>query len=158
VALNQARVGTVYPTYRYEVAREKIREYATALGETDPRYLSDGDDAVAPPTFAASFILSRGLMVLLSDPELGAHPALVHGSQGFRFGTRPLRPGDALDCTPRIESIAVRGRNEFLTSIVDCRFADSGELAVEAEVVIVFLGSAPRDDAGSEGAAQEGAA
>ena len=160
MALNQSRVGAVYPSYRYEVAREKIREYATALGETDPRYLSDGDDCVAPPTFAAAFTLTKGLMALFSDTELGAHPALVHGSQGFRFGARALRPGDVLECTPRIESIAVRGRNEFLTSIVECRFADSGDLAVEAEVVIVFLGSAPSSEsaAGASTGTQEGAA
>jgi hypothetical protein len=156
MALNQSKVGSTYPTYRYEVAREKIREYAIALGESDPRYLSDGDDCVAPPTFAAAFALSKGLMVLMGDSELGAHPALVHGSQGFRYGARPLRPGDVLECTPRIEAITVRGRNEFLTTILDCRFADSGELAVESEVVIVFLGSAPQDAAGD--AAQEGAA
>jgi hypothetical protein len=153
MALNQDRVGTVYPVYRYEVAREKIREYAVALGESDPRYLSDGDDCVAPPTFAAAFTLAKGLTALLGDAELGAHPVLVHGSQAFRYGARPLRPGDVLTCTPRIESIAVRGRNEFLTTLVDCRFADSDELAVEAEVVIVFLGSAPQDDAAQEGAA-----
>ncbi len=41
-------------------------------------------------------------------------------------GTRPLTPGDVLDCTPSIASITVRGRNEFLTTVVDCRFADSG--------------------------------
>jgi hypothetical protein len=158
MALNQDRVGTVYPAYRYEIAREKIREYAMALGESDPRYLSDGDDCVAPPTFAAAFTLTKGLMALLGDAELGAHPALVHGSQGFRFGERPLRPGDVLECTPRIESIAVRGRNEFLTSVVDCRFADSGDLAVEAEVVIVFLGSAPQDETPAGDAAQGGAA
>ena len=147
MALNQSKVGTAYPAYRYEVAREKIREYAMALGESDARYQSDGDDCVAPPTFAAAFTLSRGLMALFSDPELGAHPALVHGSQAFRYGTRALRPGDVLDCTPSIASITVRGRNEFLTTIVDCRFADSGELAVESESVIVFLGSAPQEDA-----------
>jgi len=157
MALNQDRVGTIYPTYRYEVAREKIREYATALGETDVRYLSDGDDCVAPPTFAAAFTLTKGLLALFSDTDLGAHPALVHGSQVFRFGQRPLRPGDVLDCTPRLESIVVRGRNEFLTSVTDCRFADSGELAVEAEAVIVFLGSAPVEDVPGD-AAQEGAA
>jgi len=156
MALNQDRVGAVYATFRYEVAREKIREYAVALGETDPRYLSDGDDCVAPPTFAAAFTLTKGLMALFGDAELGAHPALVHGSQVFRFGSRALRPGDVLDCTPRLESIAVRGRNEFLTCVVDCRFSDSGELAVEAESVIVFLGSAPADDQPT--AAQEGAA
>ena len=156
MALNQSKAGTVYPAYRYEVAREKIREYATALGESDARYQSDGDDCVAPPTFAAAFTLSRGLMILLSDPELGAHPALVHGSQAFRYGTRPLTPGDVLDCTPSIASITVRGRNEFLTTVVDCHFADTGELAVESESVIVFHGSAPQDDAPD--AAQEDAA
>lgn len=147
MALNQSKVGSTYPTYRYEVSREKIREYAVALGETDARYHSGGDDCVAPPTFAAAFTLTKGLMLLMGDSELGAHPALVHGSQAFRYGTRPLRPGDVLDCSPRIEAISVRGRNEFLTTVVDCRFADSGELAVEAEVVIVFLGSAPQEDA-----------
>ena len=152
MALNQSKVGSTYPVYRYEVAREKIREYARALGETDPRYLSDGDDCVAPPTFAAAFTLSQGLLLLLSDSELGAHLGLVHGSQTFRYGVRPVRPGDVLDCTPRIESITVRGRNEFLTVVVECRFAGSDELAVEAETVIVFLGSAPKDTT-EEGAA-----
>jgi hypothetical protein len=147
MALNQSMTGKVYPAYRYEVSREKIREYAVALGESDPRYHSGGDDCVAPPTFAASFTLAKGLMELLGDAELGAHPGLVHGSQAYRYGTRPLRPGDVLECTPRIASIAVRGRNEFLTTVVDCRFADSGELAVEGEAVIVFLGSAPQEDA-----------
>jgi hypothetical protein len=147
MALNRSKVGTAYPSYRYEVSREKIREYAVALGETDARYHSDGDDCVAPPTFAAAFTISKGLMVLFGDPELGAHPGLVHGSQTYRYGGRPMRPGDVLECTPRLESIAIRGRNEFLTTVIDCRFADSGELAVEAEVVIVFLGSAPKEDA-----------
>jgi hypothetical protein len=155
MALNQSKVGSVYPSYRYEVSREKIREYAMALGETDPRYHSEGDDCVAPPTFAAAFTITKGLMLLLGDAELGAHPALVHGSQAFRYG-RPLRPGDALECTPRIVSITTRGRNEFLTTVVDCRFAGTDELAVEAEVVIVFLGSAPQEDAAA--AAGEGAA
>ena len=157
MALNRSKVGSSYPTYRYEVSREKIREYAIALGESDPRYQSDGDDCVAPPTFAASFTLTRGLMALLGDAELGAHPALVHGSQAFRWGARPVRPGDVLSCTPRIETITARGRNEFLTTVVECRFADTDEPAVEAESVIVFLGSAPQDEA-AEGAAQGGAA
>jgi len=60
VALNRDRIGTSYPSYRYEVSREKIREYAAAVGETDPRYYSDGDDCVAPPTFAACFTLTKG--------------------------------------------------------------------------------------------------
>ena len=143
MALNPAKVGAVYPSYTYEVSREKIREYATSVGESDARYFSDGDDCVAPPTFAASFTIIKGGMASFADPDLGAHPALVHGSQSFTWGERPLRPGDRLRCTPRIEAIVPRGRIEFLTTVVDCVFADTDELAVSAEIVIVFLGSAP---------------
>lgn len=140
--LNRDKVGTTYPTYRYEVCREKVREYATALGETDPRYFSEGDDAVAPPTFAACFTIIKGSASAFADEELGTHPALVHGSQRYTFGERPIRPGDVLVCTPRVAEISSRGRNERLTIEVDCRFEDSDQRAVLSEAMIVFLGSA----------------
>lgn len=141
MALNRDRIGTTYPPYRYEVSREKIREYAAALGETDPRYFSDADDCVAPPTFAACFTVVKGSQPLMADPGLGTHPALVHGSQRYRFGDRPLRPGDVLTCTPKVADISARGGSEFLSIEVDCRF-DSGELAVLSEATLVFFGSA----------------
>ena len=142
MALNLDRVGHTYPSYRYEVSREKIREYALALGESDPRYFSEDDDCVAPPTFVACFTIIKGGAPLFSDPDLGAHPVLVHGSQSFRYGERNLRPGDVVVCTPRIADISRRGRNELLTLEVDCRFEDTGELSVLSTGVIVFLGSA----------------
>lgn len=147
MALNTELVGKAYPAYRYEVAREKIREYAQALGESDARYVSEGDDAVAPPTFAACYTVIKGGMAVIGDPELGAHMTLVHGSQTYEFGERPMRPGDVLVCTPRIADIHHKGRNEFLTVEVDCRFEDSDELAVLSTGVIVFLGSAPEEAA-----------
>lgn len=143
MALNRDKVGTQYPSYRYEVSREKIREYASALGESDPRYFSDGDDCVAPPTFAACFTVIKGGQAAMSDPELGTHFALVHGSQAFTFGGPPLTPGDVLTCTPRIDAISARGANEFLTIAVDCHHEGSGELAVTASQTVVLLGSAP---------------
>lgn len=151
MALNTDKVGTSYASYTYEVAREKIREYATALGETDPRYTSDGDDCIAPPTFAACFTVMRGSTGIFADPDLGTHHKLVHGSHAFRFGDRPLRPGDTLVCTPRITDISVRGANEMMTIEIDCRFTDTDAHAVTSEAVIVFLGSAPAAD--EEGAA-----
>lgn len=121
-----------YPAYRYEVSREKIREYAAALGETDPRYFSDGDDCVAPPTFAACFTLARAASAMLADGELALHPALVHTSQSYAFGPRPLRPGDTLICTPTRGPVTSRAGGQLLTLEVDCRFADSDELAVRS--------------------------
>jgi hypothetical protein len=150
MALNRDKIGTEYPSYRYEVCREKIREYAAALGETDPRYFSDGDDCVAPPTFAACFTVIKGGRAAMSDADLGTHPALVHGSQSFEWHGDPVRPGQTLVCTPRIDDISYRGRNEFLTTAIECR-DDDGAPVVTARQVVVFLGSAP--DAATDAAA-----
>ena len=50
----------------YAVGREKVREYAHAVGETDPRYLDPEAaraagfaDVVAPPMFAAVYCAGR---------------------------------------------------------------------------------------------------
>ncbi|MFO7959686.1 MAG: MaoC family dehydratase N-terminal domain-containing protein [Nitriliruptoraceae bacterium] len=154
MALQRDKVGTTYPPYIYEVSREKIREYATALGETDPRYFSDGDDCVAPPTFAACFTVTKGGAAPFSDPELGAHPAVVHGSQSYRFEGRALRPGDVLTCTPRIADISARGANEYLVIEVICEDAD-GHHVVTSQATIVLLGSAPATAADAPAAADQ---
>ena len=138
MALNTDVAPRTYEAYTYEVSREKIREYASALGETDARYFSDGDDCVAPPTFAACFTITKGGESMFADPELGAHWKLVHGSQRYDFG-RPVTPGDVLTCTPTLTGVTARGDNQFATLEVDCRF-DDGERACLATQVIVFLG------------------
>jgi acyl-CoA thioesterase FadM len=140
VALNTGRIGHRYPSYRYEVSREKIREYALATGVDDARYLADDGEVVAPPTFAACFVTTRGSS-WVSDPELGAHPSLVHGSQEFEFH-RPVRVGDVLECTPTIANIRSVGSNEFLTAEVDCRDAATGQPVVTSRATIVFFGAA----------------
>ncbi len=139
MALNRSKIGTTYPSYRYDVAREKIREYAISLGETDPRYLSEGEDCVAPPTFSACFAVARGADAPFKDPDLGAHLSLLHGAQAFVFGDRLLRPGDVLVCTPKIADIISLGRSEVLTLEVDCRFSDTGSRAVLSRTTIVFM-------------------
>ncbi|HWH32914.1 MAG TPA: MaoC family dehydratase N-terminal domain-containing protein [Egibacteraceae bacterium] len=144
IALNKARVGHRYPSYRYEVSREKIREYANATGVSDPQYAADEGDVVAPPMFAACFTVIRGGAGMFGDAELGAHFALVHGSQEYEFH-RPVRLGDVLECTPFIADIQWKGRNEFLTLQVDCNDATTGEPVVTSRGVIVFLGSAPQN-------------
>lgn len=136
------KVGATYPAYTYEVSREKIREYAAALGETDPRWFGDGDDVVAPPTFAAAFTITKGGDLVLADPELNTHDSYVHTSQRYVYGDRPMRPGDVLTCVARIADIRAMRGTELLTVEVDCRFAD-GSLAVRSEGVIAFL--APED-------------
>lgn len=136
MALNPARIGHRYPAYRYEVSREKVREYALATG-ADTHAPGESGDAVALPTFAACFTIARGFS-WAADPELGAHPSLVHGEQSYVFH-RPVRVGDVLVCTPWIEDIRSLGRNEFLTAVVDCADEATGEPVVTSKATIIFI-------------------
>jgi hypothetical protein len=137
VPLNLECIGRRYPSYRYEVSREKIREYVEATGVQMSDEMLEDDDLVAPPTFAACFSIARG-QGWASDPELGAHPALVHGAQEYEFH-RPVRVGDVLICTPSIVNIAARNRTEILTAQLDCIDAATGDPVVTARSTIVFF-------------------
>ena len=62
MAVNAGAIGKTYPPSTYAVGREKVIEYAQAVGETNPLYLDPGAaraagyvDVVAPPMFAVVF-------------------------------------------------------------------------------------------------------
>jgi acyl dehydratase len=86
-------VGRTFAPVTYAVGREKIREYAHAVGETNPLHLdpeaaraAGHADVVAPPMFAVVYS-APGLMPALFDPEIGIDFArMVHGGQDFRWG------------------------------------------------------------------------
>ncbi|MDQ3990718.1 MAG: MaoC family dehydratase N-terminal domain-containing protein [Actinomycetota bacterium] len=148
MALNAELVGREYPSVTYEVGREKIREFAMAVGETNPIYHdreaarnAGYPDQVAPPTFPTVLHLRSGPAVV-ADPELGMNYALVlHGTQEFEY-RRPIVAGDVLTATPRIAEITARGPNEFLT--VETRIADdSGDDVCIARATLISRGTAP---------------
>jgi acyl dehydratase len=94
------------------------------------------EDLLAPPTFATCFTI--GAAGIFSDPELGFHWNLVHGSQELSF-SRPVRGGDLLACTPWIVDIADRERFEIMTFQIDVIDARTGEDVLEARAHIIFF-------------------
>ena len=120
MALNAALVGRSYPpTAPYLVGREKVREFATAVGDTNPACFDVAAaqalgyaDIVAPPTFA--FVVAyAGSSKAALDPELGLdYTRVVHGEQRFVF-ERPIVAGDALVATARIEAIRAVAGNDI---------------------------------------------
>ena len=93
--VNDAAKGKTYPPVEYEVGKEKIKEYAWAVGEDNPVYFDREQakaagfrDVVAPPMFAV--VYSWGAMGAAAlDPEVGMTFAmLVHGGQEFAWGER----------------------------------------------------------------------
>ena len=93
MAVNTEAIGKTYEPATYAVGREKIREYAHAVGETNPLYLdleaareAGYADLVAPPMFAVVYC-NRSFFAALFDPELEIDFAhLVHGAQEFEWG------------------------------------------------------------------------
>ncbi|WP_430478486.1 FAS1-like dehydratase domain-containing protein [Streptomyces sp. P11-1] len=143
MALDQSFVGRTYPpTPAYEVGREKIREFAEAVGDAHPAYV-DVDaaralghpDVIAPPTFVFS-ITYRAAGEVVQDPQLGLdYSRVVHGDQKFTY-VRPVRAGDRLTVTSTIEGIKSLAGND----IVDIRgdvHDESGELVVSALTKLV---------------------
>ncbi|MCX2969715.1 MULTISPECIES: MaoC family dehydratase N-terminal domain-containing protein [Streptomyces] len=121
MALDQSFVGRTYPpTAPYEVGREKIREFADAVGDDHPAYRDPRaaralghPDVIAPPTFVFS-VTFRAAGDVIHDPQLGLdYGRVVHGDQRFRY-TRPVTAGDRLTVTSTIESIKSMAGNDVL--------------------------------------------
>jgi acyl dehydratase len=123
MSLDPSFVGRTYPpTAPYQVGREKIREFATAIGAEDPAYHDPEAaralghrDVVAPPTFPMAITFSASRQII-EDPELGIdYSRVVHGDQRFRY-TRPVVAGDELVCVNIVEEATSRGGHGFLTT------------------------------------------
>jgi acyl dehydratase len=154
MALDQSFVGRSYPpTEPYEVGREKIREFAEAIGDDNPAYTDPEaakqlgyPDVIAPPTFV--FAVSYGAVQrqVLTDEQLGLdYSRVVHGDQKFAY-SRPVRAGDRLSVTTTIESIRSMAGNEILDIRGEVRDA-SGEHVVTALTKLVVRSK----DEGDEG-------
>ncbi|MFI6603951.1 MaoC family dehydratase N-terminal domain-containing protein [Nonomuraea sp. NPDC050536] len=148
MALNRDFVGRTYPSSApYEVSRVKIREFATAIGDSNPIYRdteaaqeAGHPDVIAPPTFPIVFSLQSGGEALI-DPELGLNIAMVvHGEQRFEY-TRPIYAGDELVSTATITDIRSAGRNELMTVRSDITTV-SGEPVCTTYNTIVERGGA----------------
>ncbi len=112
-------IGKSYAPTLYAVGREKVKEYAYAVGETHPLHLDPEAaravgyaDVVAPPMFAVVYA-SRSIGPALLDPEVGLNFALmVHGSQEFRWGPLVIA-GDEITTTAKVQDISQRGGMSF---------------------------------------------
>src|SRR3954462_1003552 len=112
-------VGKTYPPTVYAVGREKVREYALAVGETNPLPLdyeaaraAGYADVVAPPMFAVVYSAPAMAPAVL-DPDVGINLAMmVHGGQEFVWG-QPVVAGDEITTTASVKDISERDGKGF---------------------------------------------
>jgi acyl dehydratase len=152
MALDPSFIGRTYPpTEPYEVGREKIREFAGAVGDAHPAYTDreaakalGHPDVIAPPTFAFLIGYASAAQVV-EDPELGLDfSRVVHGDQKFGY-TRPVRAGDRLRSTVTIDNIKSLAGNDVLTVRAELT-EESGEHVVTC--VMTLVARAATDEAG----------
>ena len=105
MALSKELVGTHYrhPDY-YLVEREKIREYATAVQNTDPAHFDDsaavelGHKGLIPPLTFISVFGYVALRAFFESADIGiTDKQIVHVDQSLKF-LKPVGAGDTLFC------------------------------------------------------------
>jgi acyl dehydratase len=112
-------LGKTYPATVYAVGREKIREYAYAVGESNPLHLDHEAaraagfaDLVAPPMFAVVYA-GAALTAPLFDPEIGIDFAhMLHGEQELSWNELVVA-GDELRTTTTFSDHTERGGMAF---------------------------------------------
>jgi len=144
--LDPSFVGRTYPpTAPYQVGREKIREFAKAIGAADPLHhdpevaqAAGYADVVAPPTFPVVLTMAASRQIV-DDPELGVdYSRVVHGDQRFAY-QRPVVAGDELVCVNTVEDIMSRGGHGFMTTRTDVS-TSAGEPVVSVWSKLVVRG------------------
>jgi acyl dehydratase len=163
--VNESFAGRVYPpTPVYEVGREKIREFAEAIGGGDPGAFVDlpleplvgpehvhpahvdpqaaqalgYPDVIAPPTFAV-IVAQRCDAQLVRDPEAGIDfTRVVHGEQSFAHH-RPIVAGDRLVAVLHVDSVRSAGGHAMVTTRSEIT-TEAGEPVCTATSTIVVRG------------------
>jgi len=119
VPIRTEAIGKRYDGITYAVGREKIREYASAVGEAGAlhhdlaaAHAAGYPDLVAPPMFAVVYC-RPALAMALFDPELAIDFAmLVHGSQEFHWSALVIA-GDEITTVVSVKEIAERAGLAF---------------------------------------------
>jgi acyl dehydratase len=142
--VDPAFAGRVYPaTEPYQVGREKLREFAAAVGATDPVCLdpaaaraSGHADVVAAPTFAA-VIAQRAEAAYIGDPAAGIDfSRVVHAEEDIHHH-RPIVAGDEISAVLRVVSVRERGGITMVATEVDLSDAAGEPVARVAATLAV---------------------
>ena len=143
MALKTDAVGKEWPGTTYQVGREKIKEYASALGIDSPVHFDVGEahragfrDVVAPPMFAVVYS-SPALAPAILDPEVELNfAAMVHGGQEFEWD-EPACSGDEITTSAKCLSIEEKDGKGFYVFETNSVNQDGAQVARGTWTLIV---------------------
>ena len=121
MALKTDAIGKTWPAVEFAVDAERVRQYAGAVGETNPVYHDPAvgkaagfRDLVAPPMFCVVYS-APAIGPVITDPDVEMNlMAMVHGGQEFAWG-EPVCAGDLISTEVACRSIEERvGRGFYV--------------------------------------------
>ena len=138
-------IGKEYPDIQYAVGQEKIKEYATAVGDLNPLYIdvsfakkSKYGCVIAPPMFVVVYAQDMFNHVFL-DKELNLNmPRLVHGEQEFNFH-KIVKSNDTITTKSKIKNIFEKSKNNFV-QVETKSYNQNNELVTEGLWTFVIRG------------------
>ncbi len=140
-------VGRSLSPVPYQVTREKIREFALAIGEgalvctdIDAARAAGHPDLVAPPTFTVTFTMPL-VTAFLHDPDFGwDYARMVHADQSIVLH-RPVFGGDDVVTVIHVESLTTRAGSHMLT--LRCEVTDDAgaPVATTTALLVTQVGS-----------------
>jgi acyl dehydratase len=142
VPLDPSFAGRSWPPRTYEVGLEKVREFADAVGATDPVHhdreaarAAGHPDVVAPTTFPVVFTWPATRAVV-DDPALGLDfSRVVHRDQSFEVH-RPVRVGDVLSSVVSVDEIRELAGNDVVTFRCEVTDADGAAVATTLATLV----------------------
>jgi acyl dehydratase len=144
MAVNAGFTGRTYPpTAPYAVGREKIREFAEAVGAVDVVHLDPEQarargyrDVIAPPTFAV-LIAQKCDRQFIADPEAGVDfSRLVHGEQRF-VHHRPITAGDEIVGVLTVDSVKEAGGNAMVVTRSELSTTEGEPVCTATSTVVI---------------------
>lgn len=144
MGVNPGYAGREYPPNDpYEVGREKIREFADAVGAAHEAHRDVGvarslgyPDVIAPPTFAV-VVAQRAEQQLVADPEAGIDfSRVVHADERFTHH-RPIHAGDRLVTVLHVDAVTERAGLSMITTRAEIAAADGAPVATVVSTLAV---------------------
>ena len=142
--VNLAYAGRTYPpSPPYEVGRERLREFAEAVGadhpvhrDTEAAQALGYPDVIAPPTFAV-VIAQRAEQQYIGDEEAGIDfSRVVHADERFTHH-RPIHAGDRLVTVLHVDSITERAGLSMITTRAEIAAEDGSPVATVVSTLAV---------------------
>jgi acyl dehydratase len=139
--LDKSLIGLTGKPYIFVVEKRHIRQFAEAIGDTNPLYVDEEYAAksiyggiIAPPSFP--IVISQESSI---DLPLD-YNRMLHGEQEFIY-QRPIRLGDRLTCQTKVADVYERqgktGQMQFLVLETELK-DEAGDVVVIGRTNIIY--------------------